>query len=437
MKKLGVPLEHAPQISELLKLASFNYEDMKMFSSIIEEKLFRIEVVRDRALTYKTEECQLTAVEEVFVSQDKDGHISQKICRVRVFFLSFLTGMPFVELGVNDMTRMGLEVVGRHDILPVPTEQWIRYEDVEFHHVVDKKAFEAEDHIIKFKPPDACYIEVMRFRCRPPRARELPIQARCSFSIINQKVEIKADVMVPYHATKAWGQVPCEDVTVRIPIPEAWVYFFRSEKLDVSLGKVKGALSTGNINFATRMGAVKSAHRRAGKVKGIDRFLGTMETAKQDLMETSSGEAKYEHQHKAIVWRIPRLPKHGQGSYTTHEFLAKLYLSNYDMEKMPEKFDEHFFVEFNQPATCESYTVLRSVSIQDGSGEPPEKFVKYLARHEYKVGIRFITEKEQDSYRAMTARAPEPAPQQQEEEMTQYEDFPDENGRKDSDSDSD
>ena len=238
MKKLGVPLEHAPQISELLKLASFNYEDMKMFSSIIEEKLFRIEVVRDRALTYKTEECQLTAVEEVFVEQDKDGHVSKKICRVRVFFLSFLTGMPYVELGVNDMTRMGLEVVGRHDILPVPTEQWIRYEDVEFHHVVDKKAFEAEDHILKFKPPDACYIEVMRFRCRPPRARELPIQARCSFSIINQKVEINADVMVPYHATKAWGQVPCEDVTVRIPIPEAWVYFFRSEKLDVSLGKV-------------------------------------------------------------------------------------------------------------------------------------------------------------------------------------------------------
>ena len=61
--------------------------------------------------------------------------------------------MPIVELGVNDMTRMGLEVVGRHDILPVPTEQWIRYEDIEFHHVVDKKAFEAEDHIIKFKPP--------------------------------------------------------------------------------------------------------------------------------------------------------------------------------------------------------------------------------------------------------------------------------------------
>lgn len=38
-----------------------------------------------------------------------------------------------------------------------------------------------------------------------------------------------------------------------------------------------------------------------------------METQAQELMETSSGQAKYEHQHKAIVWRVPRLPKHGQG----------------------------------------------------------------------------------------------------------------------------
>ena len=114
--------------------------------------------------------------------------------------------MPEVDLGVNDMTRMGLEVVGRHDILPVPTEQWIRYENIEFHSVVNKKAFDAEDHIIKFQPPDGCYIEVMRFRTRPPRARELPMQARCKFIINGNKVEIRADIMVPYHATRGWGQ---------------------------------------------------------------------------------------------------------------------------------------------------------------------------------------------------------------------------------------
>ena len=41
-----------------------------------------------------------------------------------------------------------------------------------------------------------------------------------------------------------------------------------------------------------------------------------METQAQELMECSSGQAKYEHQHKAIVWRVPRLPKLGQGTIT-------------------------------------------------------------------------------------------------------------------------
>jgi hypothetical protein len=45
------------------------------------------------------------------------------------------------------------------------------------------------------------------------------------------------------------------------------------------------------MNLGTRMGSVKSAHRRAGKVKGIERFLGTLETQNQELMETSSGRA--------------------------------------------------------------------------------------------------------------------------------------------------
>ena len=177
-----------------------------------------------------------------------------------------------------------------------------------------------------------------------------------------------------------------------------------------------------------------------GKVKGLDRFMGTMETAKTDLMETSSGEAKYEHQHKAIVWRVPRLPKHGQGSYTTHEFICKFVLTDYDKERLPDMstFEKHFYLEFTQPATNESYTVLRSVSIIDGSGEPPEKAVKYIALHEYKIGINFIDTAEQDSYRAATAAVkPDPEPAVEEGKMTEYEDFPEENGKKDSDSDSD
>ena len=76
--------------------------------------------------------------------------------------------MPDVELGVNDIKRMGLEVVGRHDILPVPTEQWIKYEAVEFHPIVDKKEFEKNDHIIKYVhsqySAELCMLNVYFFR---------------------------------------------------------------------------------------------------------------------------------------------------------------------------------------------------------------------------------------------------------------------------------
>ena len=60
-------------------------------------------------------------------------------------------------------------------------------------------------------------------------------------------------------------------------------------------------------------------------MKGLERFLGTVETQTHELMETSSGEAKYEHQHKAIVWRVPRLPKLGQGmTFFLHIIIEKV-----------------------------------------------------------------------------------------------------------------
>ena len=53
-----------------------------------------------------------------------------------------IAGMPDVELGVNDLWRQGKEVVGRHDIIPVITEEWIRLENVEFHSCVQQDEYE-------------------------------------------------------------------------------------------------------------------------------------------------------------------------------------------------------------------------------------------------------------------------------------------------------
>lgn len=56
-------------------------------------------------------------------------------------------------------------------------------------------------------------------------------------------MELKGDVLVPGFTSRKLGQVPCEDVAIRFPIPECWIYLFRVEK-----------------HF--RYGSVKSAHRR-------------------------------------------------------------------------------------------------------------------------------------------------------------------------------
>lgn len=76
LKKLGLPVEHAPQVSQLLKLGSLSYEDLKEFSSCIEEALFTLQAHRDRALHYKMEEVQITAVDELYVEQEAEGNSS-------------------------------------------------------------------------------------------------------------------------------------------------------------------------------------------------------------------------------------------------------------------------------------------------------------------------------------------------------------------------
>ena len=76
----------------VLELGSTSFDDLKQFSVAVEEKLFRMDALRDRSITYKTEEIQLNAVDEVYVEQTKTGHVIKQLCRVRVFFCSFLSG---------------------------------------------------------------------------------------------------------------------------------------------------------------------------------------------------------------------------------------------------------------------------------------------------------------------------------------------------------
>lgn len=138
-------------------------------------------------------------------------------------------------------------------------------------------------------------------------------------------------------------------------------------------------------------------------MKGIERLKGTVESAESALMEVTSGQAKYEHQHRAIVWRMSRLPKEGQGAYTSHTFSCRMNLTAYD--QMPESLDKFCYVEFTMPATTVSHCVMRSVSVT--SEDPPEKYVRYLARHEYRIEMEFSSGTGPAEYLAATMKDPD------------------------------
>lgn len=71
------------------------------------------------------------------------------------------------------------------------------------------------------------------------------------------------------------------------------------------------------------------------------------------------------------------------GAYTQQLMSVRLPLSSFD--RIPESFYDYVHVEFHMPSTTVSHTTLRSISVN--TENPPEKFVRYNAKYEYKIGL--------------------------------------------------
>ena len=248
--KATMILDHSPQVSELLKFGSLDKDEIMQFTRKLEDAFMNLEAHREKTLTYTKDEVTAEVRDEYYAELDKDGKVLMQKARVRVFVLAFLSGMPVVDMGLNDKRRQGKEVVGRCDIIPIKTEEWIKLQNVEFHGCVDVEEFEKTNDI-KFRPLDACQFELMRYRVRLRENKELPLQLTIQQILKNRKCEVRCDLLVTgYHSySKKHGQFPCEDIEVRFPIPDQWIYMFRYER-----------------RFG--YGSVHSAARKPGKIKG-------------------------------------------------------------------------------------------------------------------------------------------------------------------------
>jgi hypothetical protein len=61
-------------------------------------------------------------------------------------------------------------------------------------------------------------------------------------------------------------------------------------------------------------------------------------------------------------------------------------------DQVPEELDKYCYVEFTMPTTQVSHTTVRSVSIVNSEKDaPPEKYLRLMARHEYRYALHYKT----------------------------------------------
>jgi hypothetical protein len=393
-------LDHMPFQFEVIKFAHLNFKYLNSFMAHLQEISWKLPVPtrkQTRPATRSTtavcsnptlagslsstghqhslEEVTVKLIDEYKCKLAKDGTTVEQKCRTRVFLVAFINAEePIIEIGLNDLLRHGKEVVGRYDIIPIKTETWIQPEVFEINeHVVDKEEFERTHCLRCIDVPDNQIVEIMRFRTRPRRNFELPLQVKCSMAISKRIVEIKIECMPAGSFYTNIADVYCQDVQIRFPIPDDWVYLFRVEK-------------------RFKYGAIHSAKSKFGKFKGLDRLLNSSTSSKSSeytniSLQATCGQGKYEQAFKALVWRIDQLPNKNKHVYKTQLFLCKINLQDYDT--IPESFATEAHVEFSMPICAASKCQVRSISVSP-CDEPPAKWVKLKTKVHYDLAIDYI-----------------------------------------------
>src|SRR3989442_922643 len=89
---------------------------------------------------------------------------------------------------------------------------------------------------------------------------------------------------------------------------------------------------------------------------------------------------------------------HRLGAYTQQTLLMRLPLTSFD--QVPETFYEFVHVEFTMPSTTVSHAVVRSVSVSPQGEDPPEKYVRYVAKYEIKAILSIVFANEDNEYAA-------------------------------------
>ncbi|XP_050749352.1 stonin-1 [Gymnogyps californianus] len=352
-----VEVIHEPEVEQMLKLGTTDYNDFTDFLVTVEEELMKLPTISRQKRNYEEQEMTLEIVDNFWGKVTKaEGKLIESAVITHIYCLCFVNGSADCFLTLND-----LELQKRDERYFEKEEEkkWIDILDCHFHNCVKVQEFE-QSRIIKFTPPDACRLELMRFRTRY-NGQDLPFSVKAAVVVQGAYVELQAFINMSSTAlipTRLPSVKYCENVMIRFPVPTQWVK----------------ALWTMNLQRQKSLKA--KMNRRA--------CLGALHEVESDpVIQVSIGTAKYESAYRAVVWKIDRLPDKNSSSDHPHSLSYKLELGS-DQE-IPSDWYPFATVQFVVHDTCASGTEVKSLGIE--SDLQPQKHVVQKAFYNCQVEI--------------------------------------------------
>ncbi|XP_020667198.3 stonin-1 [Pogona vitticeps] len=348
---------HEPEIEQMLKLGTTDYNDFTEFLMIFEEELMKLPTISKSRRHYEEQEMILEIVDNFWGRLSKaEARLAESAVITHIYCLSFVNGNSDFFFTLNDLE---LQKRDEYYFEKDTEKKWIEILDYHFHQCVKKQEFE-QSRIIKFIPPEGCRIELMRFRTRY-NGTDLPFFVKALIVVQGAYVELQAFINMSSSAlasTHAHSIKPCESIMVHFPVPAQWIK----------------TLWTMNIQRQKSLRA--KMNRRA--------CLGSLTEIESDpVIQVSVGTAKYESAYRAIVWKIDRLPDKNSSPDHPHSLSYKLELGS-DQE-IPSDWYPFATVQFVVSDACASGTEVKSLGIENDL--QPQKHVTYKTCYNCQVEI--------------------------------------------------
>ncbi|XP_048375162.1 stonin-1 [Sphaerodactylus townsendi] len=346
---------HEPEVEQMLKLGTTDYDDFTDFLETVEEELMKLPVLSKPRRYYDEQEIILEIVDNFWGRITRaEGKLVESAVITHIYCLSFVNGNLecFLTLNDSELQKRDARYFERDT-----EKKWIAILDYVFHRCVKQEEFE-QSRIIKFMPPEGCRLELMRFKTQYNEP-VLPFSVKALVVVQGAYVELQAFINMCSSSIHSHSmKYHCESIMVHFPVPPQWIK------------------SLWTMNLQRQKSLKAKMNRRT--------CLGSLTEIESDsVIQVSVGTAKYESAYRAVVWKIDRLPDKNSSPDHPHSLSYKLELGS-DQE-IPSDWYPFAMVQFVVPDACASGTEVKSLGIE--SDIQPQKHVVQKACYNCQVEI--------------------------------------------------